>query len=563
MAVSDVFRASPQLVSFLRFIVEAELGGRSSRLKGYTIAVEVLRRDEKFDPRIDPIVRVEAGRLRRAIERYYHGLGADDSIVIDLPLGGYAPTFRRRDAVSPLAERGHVAARAGARWLAPAARPLVVLAAALAAVVAAGMLIAPRLRDHPVAAAPPPDVVLSLAEVRPSGNGVPTMAIDAFDVVGAPAASGVLAASLRERIGDAFSRFDLVNVVEDDGRRAAADRSLPARHAQYRFGGSLEYDATGAARIAFRVVDTADNNVIWSQNFERLGVTEDRAAAEETIVRQLAATLLQRFGVLYAYARSRMLAGEPVDPRFRCILDASESFRAFDPTLHQRARACLEALTDTDTSFSLGFSYLALTYVREYQYGLGVGVGDPPVLDRALRAARRGVESSPASARAYEMLFVVLFARGDLPAAFSAGDKAMSLNRYDARLRGTYATRLIASGEIDKGMSMLTQAAADGSVLPPVEQFYLFLGNYLRGDLAHATFHAGQLTSDNFQLGLLARTLIASANGDRVAAARAGERLAVLNPAWRADPHGMLARFIASDAIIDRLARDLGAVGRS
>jgi hypothetical protein len=73
MTVSDVFARSPQLGAFLRFVVEAVLHGKAERIKAYTIGVEVLRRDVKFDPQLDPIVRVEATRLRRTIERYYSG----------------------------------------------------------------------------------------------------------------------------------------------------------------------------------------------------------------------------------------------------------------------------------------------------------------------------------------------------------------------------------------------------------------------------------------------------------------------------------------------------------
>src|SRR5690349_10675911 len=89
MTASETFASSPQLSAFLVFIVEAALRGKAERLKGYTIGVEVLRRDTSFDPQIDPIVRVEATRLRRAIERYYAGPGIDDAIVIELPRGGY------------------------------------------------------------------------------------------------------------------------------------------------------------------------------------------------------------------------------------------------------------------------------------------------------------------------------------------------------------------------------------------------------------------------------------------------------------------------------------------
>jgi|GEM_PF-3944504 len=98
MTASDDFIRSPQLGAFLRFVVESVLQGKSDRIKAYTIGVDVLRRDAKFDPQLDPIVRVEATRLRRTIDRYYAGLGADDAIRIDLPRGSYIPTFSRRPA---------------------------------------------------------------------------------------------------------------------------------------------------------------------------------------------------------------------------------------------------------------------------------------------------------------------------------------------------------------------------------------------------------------------------------------------------------------------------------
>ena len=97
VVVSEVFSRSPQLAAFLRFVVEAVLHNRQDRIKAYTIGVEVLRRDPKFDPQLDPIVRVEATRLRRAIERYYAGPGANDPLLIDLPRGSYVPTFRYRE----------------------------------------------------------------------------------------------------------------------------------------------------------------------------------------------------------------------------------------------------------------------------------------------------------------------------------------------------------------------------------------------------------------------------------------------------------------------------------
>lgn len=117
IAASDAFRACPQLIAFLRYVVEATLRGGQDRIKGYTIAVEALGRGDDFDPQDDPIVRVEAMRLRRALQRYYANGGRDDAVHIVLPLGSYVPVFRR--AASPacaLSAHGEDAPVAHAMW---------------------------------------------------------------------------------------------------------------------------------------------------------------------------------------------------------------------------------------------------------------------------------------------------------------------------------------------------------------------------------------------------------------------------------------------------------------
>lgn len=76
--------------------IEAERSGRGSQIKAYTIAIEALGRDEGVDPQANPIVRVEAGRLRRALENYYAGPGINAGIVIKIPRGRYVPTFRKK-----------------------------------------------------------------------------------------------------------------------------------------------------------------------------------------------------------------------------------------------------------------------------------------------------------------------------------------------------------------------------------------------------------------------------------------------------------------------------------
>jgi hypothetical protein len=103
VVTSPGFRRSPQLVAFLRFVVESVLGGKAGQIKSYTIGIEALRRREDFDPQIDPIVRVEAGRLRRALASYYAAEGARRSVTIEIPLGSYVPAFYRRKNPRPIA----------------------------------------------------------------------------------------------------------------------------------------------------------------------------------------------------------------------------------------------------------------------------------------------------------------------------------------------------------------------------------------------------------------------------------------------------------------------------
>ncbi len=79
----------------LRFVVERHLEGHDHELKESVIAVEVFGRRPDYDPKHDPIVRTEARLLRTRLDEYYSVEGKGDVLVIELPKGGYVPTFRR------------------------------------------------------------------------------------------------------------------------------------------------------------------------------------------------------------------------------------------------------------------------------------------------------------------------------------------------------------------------------------------------------------------------------------------------------------------------------------
>lgn len=144
---SDSFVSVEKRRKFLSYVVEETLQGRARSLKGVSIAMSVFERDADFDQMNDPVVRLEARRLRRDLDSYYAGAGRDDPIRITIPKGGYVPRFERQKAArqggaelpvaavesTPAAEVTDPIGLLARRWFLPGA---VVIALIIAAAVA-------------------------------------------------------------------------------------------------------------------------------------------------------------------------------------------------------------------------------------------------------------------------------------------------------------------------------------------------------------------------------------------------------------------------------------------
>jgi tetratricopeptide (TPR) repeat protein len=560
ITASDVFSNSPQLISFLTFIVEAALNGKSDRLKGYVIGVEVLRRDVSFDPMVDPIVRVEATRLRRALVRYYAGPGANDDVIIAVPLGAYVPAFSRRTAdnapteeteepaadqpIEVAAPRERMSWRQGVR---PSRLIMFALLLGAAGIAMIFLLQSGRGRAPQAVSAPVRDDIATTSR----GNGMPTLVINRLDVAGTPGPQSPSPTQLRERLIDAFSRFDLINITAEP---------QPGQSTDYALNGLVEYNDDGTATVSFRLRDVAEGVEVWSRTFDRIPSGNARPAETKAII-DLASSLLQPFGVIHSRERAKSLADARGDPRYRCVLLAMDAIRSRESMQHDSARSCLEKLTAADESFVAGLLWLAVIYDDEYVFGTGRDGASPRALDRALVLARRGIELAPASGRAYQVLGAVLFARGETKAAIEAMEHAVELNRYDGFIQAGFGGRLITVGEVDRGLTLMAQTPERDTVRPSWMHFYLFLGNYLKGNYADAGYHADGITSDANPLGLAARALMAAHAGDSAKATLLLRRLVALRPAWRDDARGELRRAIPAADIVERLARDLDAAG--
>lgn len=95
---SPDFKSTTRRRKLLRYLVEESLAGRDKGFKGYTIATIVFGRDESFDPQSDPVVRLEARRLRHDLNSYYVSAGRNSPLRITIPKGQYAPVMEWFDS---------------------------------------------------------------------------------------------------------------------------------------------------------------------------------------------------------------------------------------------------------------------------------------------------------------------------------------------------------------------------------------------------------------------------------------------------------------------------------
>lgn len=116
---SEGFRRSPKLSRLLSYVCERYLEGRSDEVTEFSIALDVLNRDNNFDPQQDAVVRVDIYHLRKRLKQYYEGDGRHDEIVIEIPTGRYTPQFLARNELtdpaskqSPTKDGGKAASRA-------------------------------------------------------------------------------------------------------------------------------------------------------------------------------------------------------------------------------------------------------------------------------------------------------------------------------------------------------------------------------------------------------------------------------------------------------------------
>ncbi len=503
---SQAFRASARRKRLLSFLVEQTVAGRADRLKPYAIAVDALGCDETFNPQIDPLVRLEVGRLRRDLEHYYLTDGRDDPLRITIPKGGSVPVFEGREVqpeATPQATTPSLPVRR--RWLAPGA----VLLTLTLGLTGAFVFLAQSGSD----------------QVRGSAREVePAVLVMPLEAAGGES-SQLLASGLTNELIATLMRFDALQVFAGapPGQGSAELPPAAAGTRAYVVAGSV-HRAPSRLRVTAHLTDQASKQVLWSQSYDRALTTGDIIDVEAELAAGIVGRLAQPYGVIAEAATRRLSQGRPETlTAYDCVQRALAYRRTFAEGLYPAVRSCLEEAVQHDPGYADAWAMLAFAHLDAARYGLVEPAARPSEMAAGVEAALRAVTLAPDRVRPWQSLAALRFMSGDHAEAERVQRHAIALNPDDPESLAQLGWRLMARGRWDEGARYL-QDAVDRSVRVPGWYYgSLALALYLKGDFTRA-LRAAELNSGEC-CGLAYATLaITEAAAGYPAKARAAPR---------------------------------------
>jgi TolB-like protein len=444
---SGEFSVPERARKFLTYVVEETLGGRADRIKAYSIAIEVFGRSPAFDAQSDPVVRIEAGRVRRALEHYYLTAGRDDPLIITVPKGGYVPSFSwRSDKIdTPGTDSAPAAAtddRARSR-LRRGLAGLSILAATLTAAILATMLLSvPAVQKDTAGTDPAPHV--------------PRLVVLPFADLSDTPASASAARGLTDEVVGQIAKFREVVVVLPDAAHDGSD-TAPTPRPRYALEGSLRMEDE-KLRLTTRLISRSDGTVVWAESYDEALDARDLIDTQSKIAAEVATAIAQPYGIIFNVDAARLSDGDPQDwDAYACTL-AYYAYRTdLKPQTHKTVEACLRRTAERFPNYATAWALLSLTYLDEVRFRYVVEAGPSPPLGEALAAARRAIELDPENVRAMQAYMTALFFHNEVEAALRIGARAVKTNPNDTELVGEYGVRLALAGDWQRGRSLLMQ----------------------------------------------------------------------------------------------------------
>lgn len=273
---SKGFATTGRLSKLLRYVVEKTLAGETDQLKEYAVGVEVFERDEQYDPRLDSIVRVEAGRLRTKLDEYYSGDGRASPLRISLPKGGYLAQFTRAGASPSIQSTDAPASKtqSSRRLL-----TMIPLAAVLLIAIAA-MVFWLGSRDR-----------------RPKPDLRPTAAVLPFEANMIGGDNSNYSAQITAAVTSELARLGTISVasytsaMQFEGQHRPMSEIAAALNSAYVVEASVDDEANEILVVA-RIVDAVADRKMWVSDYR--GAREDVRGMAQRIAFDVSAEILKR-----------------------------------------------------------------------------------------------------------------------------------------------------------------------------------------------------------------------------------------------------------------------------
>lgn len=494
---SRTFSRSPQSRAFLAYVVTEALAGRGSRLSERTVGRRAMQRSGAFDGRFDAGVRVQASRVRKALQTYYAGDGATDPVRITLPPGGYVPRFE----LPPSPER-------------------------------------------------PEDALVDEASLDPR------IVVRQFDAVGAEPAR-LISIAATEAMVDRLSTFPGVQVIgplpRDDTHPGVLARSL---HARFVLDGTVVLQG-GEATLNARLTDTSQLAVVWARSLVSGADDSTGLALADAWASEVAGQIGDWTGVVFR--RSRQSTAPPSDSdehAAKLAFYASVEDGTRESLMEARTR--LGAAVDSGSRSPLVLTMLGNTLVTGVHYSLTEDrTGD--VL-RAEALAREALDEEPESAFAFLVLATCALMGGQWDLVREHALRARQLGPYHPTLLASAGLLLTYSGAWDQGVELLQRAFRLNPQLPSYARTLLCWDLLVSGDDAGALAHASVIHAPGEAWGPLCRALALAGLG-HLEDAQAELRAAVdIDPEIRDDPrHFFVANINLPESHVENLVTRLRA----
>jgi adenylate cyclase len=352
---SRPFLQSRRRQRFLEYIVNETLAGRGERLKGYNVARDVFDRSESFDPNVDPVVRIEAARLRDKLREYYEADGQNDPIRIDLPKGSYTPhiEFRTADAVPRVLDGPDQATSD------EAPRPRPVRGWQIAAVAVAVILVLGTAGVWLTRAYWLPTPERAVTDAVPDVPKGPAIAVLPFANLSGDPKQDYFSDGLTEDILTELSRARDLRVLARNTsfqyKGQAVDVGKLGRELKVRYvlEGSIQR-SNDRVRVTAQLTDAETGTHVWADRYDR--DMADVFLVQDDIVTQIVAKIAGGYGVIESTEANSVARKSPNEIQaYDLVLRARETMQwDWTSATFRSARATLNQAITLDPSNARG-----------------------------------------------------------------------------------------------------------------------------------------------------------------------------------------------------------------